>query len=226
MYNFILGGVQFPVAPPSFELNVNGKNETVTLINEGEINQLKKPGLSDIDFELLLPNNVYPFAIYNNGFQSSDYYLQHFETLMTNTDNNGRIQPTNLIVNRIVGNRLIFDTNLDVSVEGYTILEDAESLGFDVKVVLKLKQYRPYGTKLLKVQTPATTTSNPKVTVENTRSTVGKIIPKTYTVKQGDTLYNIAKKELGDAKKADEIARKNNISNPNLIKIGQVLQLQ
>lgn len=48
---------------------------------------------------------------------------------------------------------------------------------------------------------------------------------KIYTVKSGDTLYNIAKKFYGDGNRYMEIAEKNGISNPNLILNGQELKL-
>lgn len=220
MYNFILNGVQFPVAPPSLTVSINGKNETATLIDEGEVNILKKAGLTDIEFELLLPNKLYPFASYPNGYQPSSYYLENIEKIMIEK------KPVTFIVNRLSAqNQLLYDTNFDVSVESYTIEEDADSLGFDVRCSIKLKQFRPFGTKLLSVQSPASPGENAKVTVEKQRSTAGKSTPKTYTVKAGDTLSTIAKKMLGNANKFNELAKKNNISNPNLIQIGQVLQL-
>ena len=225
-YNFILDGVQFPVAPPSLSISINGKNETVTLIDEGEINILKKPGLSDIEFELLLPNTRYPFATYTNGYQPAPYYMQHIENVINKVDDKGVRQPSSFIVNRILNNNeLLFDTNFNVSIESYTIEEDADSLGRDVRITLSLKQYRSYGTKLLKTQKPATPNTNAKVTVENKRATVNKVTPKTYTVKNGDTLYKIAKQFLGNGNLYKQIADKNKISNPNLIRVGQVLQL-
>ncbi len=50
---------------------------------------------------------------------------------------------------------------------------------------------------------------------------------KTYTVKPGDTLSKIAKQHLGDANAYMKIYEKNRdqLSNPDLIKPGQVLQL-
>lgn len=47
----------------------------------------------------------------------------------------------------------------------------------------------------------------------------------TYTVKSGDTLSGIALRFLGDASKYKELAAINNISNPNLIYVGQVIKL-
>lgn len=226
-YNFILNGVQFPVTPSSLNITVNGKNELVTLIDEGEVNILKKPGLSDITFEVLLPNQRYPFARYTNGFQPAAYYIDSLERAINKIDPiTNKRQPVSFIVNRLSNsNTLLFDTNFDVSIESYTIEEDAESLGLDVICNITLKQYRAYGTKLLKTQAAATPNSSPKVTVEKARANTNKVNPKTYTVKAGDTLNAIAKKYLNDAKRAKEIADKNNIANPNLIRVGQVLKL-
>ncbi len=46
-----------------------------------------------------------------------------------------------------------------------------------------------------------------------------------YTVKKGDTLWEIAKQYLGSGKKFPQIASENNIKNPNLIYPGQVLKI-
>lgn len=46
---------------------------------------------------------------------------------------------------------------------------------------------------------------------------------RTYNVKSGDTLAMIAKALLGDAKRYREIEIRNNLPNPNLIQVGQVL---
>jgi nucleoid-associated protein YgaU len=48
---------------------------------------------------------------------------------------------------------------------------------------------------------------------------------RTYTVKQGDNLNDIARRELGSAARADEIAKLNGITDPSKLKINQVLKL-
>ncbi len=62
-----------------------------------------------------------------------------------------------------------------------------------------------------------------KVTGEGATGTAGR----TYTVKSGDTLSGIAKQQLGDANAYMRIFELNRdqLSDPNLIKPGQVLKL-
>jgi len=48
---------------------------------------------------------------------------------------------------------------------------------------------------------------------------------KTYKVKPKDSLWKIAQKELGNGSKYPQIAKLNGISNPNKLKVGQVLKL-
>ena len=63
-YYFYMGKMLCPVAPSKLQLKIQNENKTLTLINEGEVNILKKAGLTDISFDLLLPNVKYPFATY------------------------------------------------------------------------------------------------------------------------------------------------------------------
>jgi len=46
-----------------------------------------------------------------------------------------------------------------------------------------------------------------------------------YTIKAGDTLASIARTFLGNALRYREIATLNNIANPNVITIGQVIKI-
>ena len=50
-----LGGVLMPITPSKVKVKINNQNETLTLINGEEINILKEPGLTDVSFDLLLP---------------------------------------------------------------------------------------------------------------------------------------------------------------------------
>lgn len=147
-YKIYLDKVLLPIPPSSIELTVNNKNETYELVDGTEINVIKKAGLSDIVLnDVLLPNVSYPFATYDNGFRDASYYLEQFEKMKTNA------QPFQLIVVRTLPNgKVLYNTNLKVSMEDYSSKDDAEN-GFDVVVSINLKQYRDYGTKSIKIDT-------------------------------------------------------------------------
>lgn len=212
-YHFYLGKTLCPVAPSKLQLKIKGQNETLTLINEGEINILKKPGLTEISFDLLLPNVKYPFATYKSGFKRAKHFLDKFEDLKT------KKKSFQFIVTRTLPNgKMLFDTNMKVSLEDYTITEDRKE-GFDVVVSVKLKQYKDYGTKTCKV-------TSTKAEVKETRP-AKTTTDTTYTVKKGDCLWNIAKKFYGNGAKYTVIynANKSKIKNPNLIYPGQVFTI-
>jgi LysM repeat protein len=215
-----LGGVLMPITPSKVKVKINNQNETLTLINGEEINILKEPGLTDVSFDLLLPQVSYPFT--NGGAQSADYYLSLFERLKTSK------QPFQFILNRSMPTgRRLFYTNLTVGMEDYQITDDAEE-GFDITVTVSLKQYRHYGTKTVTIQPAPTPAETPTATVEQPqRETSQAPQQTTYTVKSGDCLWNIAKKYLGDGSRYNEIyeLNKDKITNPNLIYPNQVLTL-
>lgn len=219
-YKMYLDGVLMPITPSKVKVKINNQNETLTLINGEEINILKAAGLSDVSFDLLLPQVPYPFT--NGGAQPADYYLSLLERLKTAKE------PFQWILNREKpnGSRLFY-TNLTVGMEDYQITDDAEE-GFDITVTVSLKQYRHYGTKTVAIQPAPTPATKPTATVEPPKRETSQA-PKqsTYTVKSGDCLWNISKKYLGDGSRYNEIynLNKDKIKNPNLIYAGQVLTL-
>lgn len=219
-YTMYLDGVLMPITPSKVKVKINNQNDTLTLINGDEINILKEPGLTDVSFDLLLPQVSYPFT--NGGAQSADYYLSLFERLKTSKE------PFQFILNRSMPTgRRLFYTNLTVGMEDYQITDDAEE-GFDITVTVSLKQYRHYGTKTVTIQPAPTPAETPTATVEQPqRETSQAPQQTTYTVKSGDCLWNIAKKYLGDGSRYNEIynLNKDKITNPNLIYAGQVLTL-
>lgn len=221
-YDFYLNKCLLPVPPSKLKIKINNKNETVTLMNEGEINVLKKAGLTDIEFECSLPQVQYPFAVYKSGFKEADYFLNYFEALKSEK------KPFQFIVcRRKPDGKSLFDTNIKVSMEDYSITEDAKD-GFDLTVKVKLKQYRDYGTKTINISFGA---EKPKGAVEPQRETAGSPAPATaqsYTVVKGDCLWNIAKKFYGNGSKYSVIYNANKSvvgGNPNLIYPGQVLTI-
>lgn len=219
MYSFYFGSLLLPVTPQKLTTKIKGNNKTLTLVNEGDINFLRSPGLTEISFGVVLPMlGQYSFA---GTFRRPDYYLGIFENYMTSKT------PFRFIVSRVSpSGRLLFDTNMKVSLESYNITEDATK-GPDVTVSVTLKQYIDYATKTVTVTKPAAAACKPTIKEEKKRETSSKPKTKSYTVKKGDCLWNIAKKYYGNGAQYTKIynANKGKIKNPNLIYPGQVLTI-
>ena len=218
-----------PVPPPRMEVKVNNKNKTVNLINEGEINIIKTPGLTEVSFEVLMPNEFYPFSYYGNAVSNfiarmsglqpavtyAKDYIAGFEQLkMAST-------PFRLIIARFGQNfQYLSDTNMQVTLEEYNVNESAE-YGFDWQVPMRFKQYRPYATKELVI------TKNEKgedvATVKKTRATT-KEVPKAYKVATDMSLWEACRRASGGSLDWRSVAELNGIRDNRVIK-GFVLNL-
>ena len=219
-YKMYIGGALMPITPSKVKVKINNQNKTLTLISGEEINILKEAKLTDVSFDVVLPQVPYPFT--NGGAQSADYYLSLFERLKQSKT------PFQWILNRSRPDGVaLFYSNLTVGLEDYQITDDAKE-GFDLTVSVKLKQYRAFGTKTVQI-TPSPAPSQPATaTVQKPpRETTSAPKAANYTVKSGDCLWNIAKKQLGDGSRWKEIyeLNKDKIKNPNLIYSGQSLTM-
>ena len=168
MYSFYLDRILLPVAPSKLSIGFKSHNKTLNLMNDGEINILKDPGLLDISFDVLIPNTKYPFSIYESGFELADKYIEKINKLKTDK------KPFQFIVTRTKPDGIpIFNTNIKVSLEEYEMSEDAEE-GFDIMLSIKLKQYKVYSTKIVKIEKAKEDT--PKVEVIQERESDPKEI--------------------------------------------------
>ena len=215
-YEIWLGEVRYPIPPSKIETKIKGQNKTLTLINDTEVNILKAPGLSEISFDLLLPNVKYPFAQYEKrwSFNNAKIYLDHLEKLK-----NEKKPFWFKITRTFPDGKALYDTNMKVSLEDYTVKEDRKE-GFDIVVSVKLKQYKDFGTKTYNVQTQQKQTPRATDNSPSAKST-------TYTVKKGDSLWSIAKYFYGDGNKYTVIyeANKNIVPKSYIVEAGQVLTI-
>lgn len=188
-YHFFIDDLELPYAPSELSVAIGSNNNSVNLINGSEINILKNPKLTEIEFDVGLPRGrQYAFA---NKLVSSKTYTDYFEKLMLNK------KPCKLVITRpnpirgtvgIGGTSRDFEsTVLTVSLEGYEMKESADN-AYDVTVSLKFKQYVKYGTVKI---------VNKKV--KNETKTVTEI--QDYKVKKGDCLWKISRKFYGTGSK-------------------------
>jgi len=208
--------IRLPVNPPEFSIKTKSSNKTYELVNIGEINVIRDVPLRDLSFKSILPESPdYPWVVTKNKFEYPSFYLDKFREYRESK------KPVRFIITR-KGNNV--KTNMLVTIEDFTETETAGTLGqWDYSI--NLKEYREYGSKKLTVQKSSISSIQTQVvTIQPERPTT-RTPPKEYIVKSGDTLWAIAKKFLNDGSRYTELAELNNISNPNLIYVGQKIIL-
>ena len=176
----------FPVTPEELTMTVGSNNEVITLINEGDVNLLKSPSLTEISFEARFPMRKYPYSREVSNFQT---YFDKFKELKEQ-----KKHFTFYVIRETAGGSRTWDTDYDVSLEELKLKEDARE-GDDVIVTFKLRQYKEYGVKTLKTASSSSSTTS---TAEQSRPTNKATENESYTIKSGDTLYAIAKTAYGD----------------------------
>lgn len=215
MYRFYLkqNGEQLllPVTPAEIEMKTGSRNKTVYILDFGEMNLAKKPGVMEIRFTALLPGRQYSFVQTEGGFLEPEYFLNRFQEYKASA------KPVQMILfRRLADGTQKFCGNKEVLLEEYTITEKGGEQG-DFHVELFWKEWKEAKSIRYSIK------GNSMVAQGQTRQ--AKQPAASYTVQKGDSLWSIAKKQLGDGTKYKEIAQKNGIANPNRIYPGQVLKL-
>lgn len=248
MYYFFLGLMQLPVAPSKMAVKVNSKNKKINLINEGEVNLIKSPGLSEVSFDIRLPNSYYPWANYDSSlmgaatsfvtglvskhsrflnsvlgnspfsFKKSEVYLNQLEQYKKSKI------PFRFIVTRMKGMEMLFSTNMLVTLENYSVEEDARRDGFDVTVPVTLRQYRPFGTKTAHMETDKD--GNKTVVVDEPRESLDVAIPNAIDVTNQMSVFEAVKQAVGGNLDWRAVMEINGIGNPIQDIRGTVLNLK
>lgn len=178
-----------PITPAELKVSTGSNNKVITLINEGDVNILKSPSLTEIEFEARFPMRQYPYSRTVENFET---YHNTFTDVMV------KKKPIIFNVIRTTPNGSgTWGTTCRVSIELFETNESADE-GDDVIATFKLKEYKDYGVKKL----PNSYLTNNTSTANENRSTDGKSeTAKPYVVKSGDCLWNIAKAAYGDGSK-------------------------
>lgn len=198
---------QLPVPPGEFVKNTGQKIDTTDVIGYGEMTLIGEEIASVITIKSFFPAKYYPFCQYKNikppyecvkMFERWKESKQAFRLLITETNINALYLIENFNYGERAGSR-------------------------DVEFEILLKEYR---VPALEKKAASTQTANAAKETQKPRTpTTNKPVAKTYTVKNGDTLWVIARKEYGSGDKWKDLAKKNNITDPRKLRVGQVLVL-
>lgn len=218
----------FPITPGALTIKVGSNNKVVNLIDGGDVNILKSPSLMEISFDARFPMRQYPYA---REFVSFNIYLETFKRLKEQK------KSFRFIVARSTPNGTrTWDTNILVALEDFEVKESVDE-GDDVIISFKLKQYKEYGVKLVKI----TNSKHSKPTTTSTSNTprpADPEIPVQYYIKEKETLFSISKKVYGtgdhhrqlyqmNKPALEDVAKKNGYessSNGQLIFTGTVIE--
>ncbi|MDR1408858.1 MAG: LysM peptidoglycan-binding domain-containing protein [Oscillospiraceae bacterium] len=196
--------LRFPVLPKEISIRDGSKNQSVSIVGLGEYTVPQSAPALVYSFSCFFPATAYPGS--------------------------GTITKPKTLVDKIRKWKksgkpvrfIITGANIDT----FCTIEDfpRSEMGGDVGTVyysLTLKEAITPTVRKVKVAGGAAKVSNTAKRSNNTAA------PKTYTVKKGDCLWNIAKKYLGSGARYKEIYNLNRdkIKNPNLIYPGQVLKM-
>lgn len=196
-----------PVNPESFAFTEKHNNTSVNVNSIGEVNLLGKRDLKTGTISSHFPKRDRNYAN-NSGRQAPYTYINK----LLSWKSSGK--PIQLI---ITGTKINFQVTIETLKYG-----EQDGTG-DVYYDLTLKEYRAVEIKKTKLKKKKKTTkkkSKPKRPAAKKKT-------KTYTVKSGDCLWNIAKRFYGNGAQYTKIynANKGKIKNPNLIYPGQVLTI-
>ncbi|MDY2987691.1 MAG: hypothetical protein SOR77_08675 [Peptoniphilus sp.] len=141
-YDFYIDDLLLPITPAKINTKIKNKNKVVTLLNGEELNLLKKPGLTEFNFEFRVPSDEFPSV---KAFVSPQSVLNKLQDLKVNK----KTFQFKILRSKYQSN-LNDSINKSVTLEDYEILEDAEN-GMDLIISIFLKQYIPLKTKIINV---------------------------------------------------------------------------
>ena len=208
-YNAEKEKIQLPVLPETFKTNNGSSNDSMDITGLGEIIIIQSRPALQFSFSSFFPAARFP------GLQVSSI-TKPLELVQKINTWKASKKPVHFIATAC-------GVDLYCSIEKFNYSEEGGDPG-TYQYDITLKEYREITVRQVKVDIPSK-----EATVEKEEARVDNSVqPKTYTVKSGDCLWNIAKQFYGSGSDYTKIynANKGTIGgNPNLIYPGQVLTL-
>lgn len=205
--------VNLPVLPAKLKVTSPGKNETTTVLELGEILRLRKKGLRTVAWDSFFPSHAAPYV--------TGQITTPIEIVKAIQAARDTLTPIRFL---IIGTDL--DINVRMGIETFDYEERSGELG-DLYYSIKLSEWKDHSPRKI-VLPPEPAKPAQAKEPERPGTPPAAAEKKTYTVKSGDCLWNIAKKFYGKGSDYTKIynANKGTIGkNPNLIYPGQVLTI-
>ena len=193
--------IYFTVNPAKITVTRPNENRVKHLSMGGTVNIWGGRGLRTVTLETFLPDSVSPFY----GGQEPERIL----SMLKNWQDSG--DPVRLII-----------SGSDIN-DAFLIEDVSETLAEgdrDVGLTVTLREYK--FKSALAALAGGSGTSSASAGMKRTDE---RTAAKSYTVKRGDTLWDIAHRFYGSGTQWRRIAEKNGVTNPRTLQIGKVLTL-
>lgn len=205
-----------PINPEELNIQRSADNDDLDIVGLGKVTRKGVPSLMSCSIESFFP--------------CSNSYFYTGVTPKTCVDFINEIWNTENKNNNVAK---ISTTGLPKNLNMYFVIEEFEydykaGEEEDIYYTLKIKEYIPYGVRVVKTNISGTSSYNssqPRASSSNPSQNTSR---KTYKVVKGDCLWNITKKFTGAGSRWRELYNLNKSvigSNPNLIYPNQLLTL-
>lgn len=179
--------IQLPILPASFSVSMENLHQNVNVHTRGDVTILGKRGLQGLELSSFFPAQDYPFAAYPKDREPYDYVKK----LIAWQDDPVRVTIT--------------DTNINMLMVMQSFSYGEPDSSGDIAFSIAFQEYRP--PKYSKPEIEEKLKSTPIVSKmeESTSRPFKEVTQKTYTVKLGDNLWNLAKQFYGSGSKMSKL---------------------
>ncbi|MDD3039758.1 phage baseplate protein [Bacteroides sp.] len=192
--------ITLPINPGVVKVERKGQNKEKEVLNLGEINILRTPGLRSLKIssyfpqaESILPTNLNVYsvlksvALWKKERYDPEYYVSFFTKLQEEK------KPLKLVITDL-------DFSMMMAVERFTFTRKAGEHN-DIYFELSLKEWVRYGATKVTVERDANgkITKVTKTELTNTDAELGIVtIPSKHEVSEGEKIWEIARRLTGD----------------------------
>ena len=193
----------FPVTPGEFTVEYGQAVSMINLTGMGDVALPAYPECGTYTLDVLLPAQAY--SVNNKGASTKpETYIDQLKKWMTG---------------RTVVQYIISGTNINQKVYLTGLARTEKDGTNDVYLTITMQEYRE--PKAIKSTTAAKNAASSK----RTTASKSPASVTTYTVKKGDTLSAICRKQYNESGLYKKLAEYNKIKNPNIIIVGQKIKI-